>query len=139
MIRSFLPLLVVCSLAGCSGPKPEPGPTPVDITGKVQTAVGRPVGNVMLTLHPQSADAQGQRPTVPVKADGSFAASCLPGTYKVTLTPLPNAPGDGAPGGVVGPAGLAPNALSGYTSEGGTPLSITVKAGTNEPFTLTTK
>lgn len=146
--RTLLPLLLLLPLAGC-GPPPAATRAPVDVTGKVTTAVGKPFGNVMLVLHPQDADAKGQQPTVLVKADGTFAASCTPGVYKVTLTPLPNgAGGEGGPGvGGTAPPTAAGNPHPGgnqtvggipaaYTNAASTPWQITVKESGNDEFKL---
>jgi hypothetical protein len=122
----------------------------VDISGKVTTAQGKAVGNVMLTLHPQDADAKGQRPMVQVQADGTFAASCVPGVYRVTLTPLPNAPHGEGPGagtappppaggtnpGMPGGAQFVGGIPAAYTNAASTPWQITVKQGANDEFKL---
>jgi hypothetical protein len=146
--RTLLPLLVLLPLVGC-GPPPAATRPPVDIGGKMTTAQGKGVGNVMLTLHPQDADAKGQQPMALVKADGTFATRCIPGTYKVTLTPLPNAPGDGSPGAGTAPppAGGTGSGMPGgnqtvggipaaYTNAASTPWQITVKDGANDEFKL---
>lgn len=145
--RTLLPLLLFLPAVGC-GPPQAATKAPVDIAGRVATAQGKAVGNVMLTLHPQDADAKGQQPMVLVKADGTFAVSCIPGSYKVTLTPLPNAPHGEGPGGGTAPppaGGTNPNMPgnqtvggipAAYTNSASTPWQITVKDSGNDEFKL---
>jgi hypothetical protein len=106
---------------------------PVDITGRL-TAGGKPFGNVMLTLHPQDAAAQGQQPVALVKADGTFAVRCLPGQYKVTLSPLPRAPGAGGPGATGKPEETVGGVPAVYTTAADTPWAITVRGVGSEEF-----
>lgn len=127
-----LVMLTLFAAVGC-GPKQAPPAGPVDITGRL-TAGGKPFGNVMLTLHPQDAAAQGQQPVALVKADGTFATRCLPGSYKVTLSPLPRAPGDGGPGAAGKPDETVGGVPSAYTTAANTPWAITVKESGNEEF-----
>jgi hypothetical protein len=130
--RRLALLAALLPLVGC-GPKQAPTAVPVDVSGRL-TAGGKPFGNVMLTLHPQDAASQGQQPVALVKADGTFAARCLPGNYKVTLTPLPRAPGDGGPGDTGRPDETAGGVPTAYTTAANTPWAITVKEAGNEEF-----
>lgn len=148
--RPLLPLLLLLPAVGC-GPSQPATKAPVDIAGRVATAQGKAVGNVMLTLHPQDADARGEQPMVLVNGDGTFATRAIPGTYKVTLTPLPNAPHGGGPGAGTGPpapaGGSGPPGMPGgnqtvggipaaYTNSSSTPWTITVKESGNDEFKL---
>lgn len=96
--------VLVLALVGCGTPAPAPGPSAVAVSGRVLAADGKPVQNVMLTLHPVDAVNQGQRPVVPVQAGGRFAASCPPGRYKATLVPLYRGAAPPGEGKTAGPA-----------------------------------
>lgn len=125
MTRRHFAALALFALVGCGSPPAKPL-SPVEITGRLSVE-GKPFGNVMLTLHPQDADAQGQRPTALVKADGTFAVSCLPGKYKVTLSPLPHGPGDAGPGTGTTPGATAAAGIPAtYSMATSTPWAIVV-------------
>ena len=137
MTRRHLLTLALLAAVGCA-PKATV-PAAVDITGRL-SAAGKPFGNVVLTFHPQDAAAQGQQPTTMAKANGTFAVRCLPGTYKVTITPLPRAAGDGGPAAASGPGGprdVPPGVLAAYATAANTPWTIRVNEGSNPEFTHT--
>ena len=73
-------LIVVCIglafLVGC-GPKIEPLPEAVTVSGKL-TSAGAPVGDVVLTLQPVEL---GHPVPMQVGADGSYSGKIVPGKY----------------------------------------------------------
>ena len=132
MTRRHFAALALVVFVGCGAPHAKL--SPVDITGRL-TVEGKPFGNVMLTLHPQDSDVQGQRPTALVNADGVFATRCLPGKYRVTLSPLPHSPGDAGPGAGTTPGAAAAAGIpSAYSSAASTPWTIVVGDSENKEF-----
>lgn len=73
-------LIFVCIglafLVGC-GPKIEPLPEAVTVSGKL-TSAGAPVGDVVLTLQPVEL---GHPVPMQVGADGSYSGKIVPGKY----------------------------------------------------------
>jgi hypothetical protein len=111
--------------AGCAG-KPPP-PAKVHVEGRV-VRQGRPVAFVMVTFHPQDP-GEGQGYQGAAGKDGAFSLECPPGSYTVTLSPLPvgrgNAADPGA-GGVVGsPESRGPEGIPrAHRSPSTTPLPL---------------
>lgn len=77
-------------LPGCS--KKTRLPPPVDISGEVVYANGRPVTNMVVSFHADDEiTSQGKIPSSPLDKDGKFAMSGVtPGKYRVTLAPIPS-------------------------------------------------
>jgi hypothetical protein len=98
-------LLGLLVLAGGCGKKPAPAPVP--FVGQVLTTEKKPVGGLVLTLHPGEERNRSNQPSVFLK-EGRFEGTCLPGRYKVTLAPLPAQGGAGPAGGEDATAGKAP-------------------------------
>lgn len=65
------------ALAGCSG-EPRKLPEPVEISGTVTTADGKPVKDVQLTMRPKG---EGHPAGSPLAADGSFKLTTVPGEF----------------------------------------------------------
>lgn len=74
-MRKLIPLLGLV-LVGC---RVDPGknPDPVEVTGQVTSATGKPVTDVVLTFQPVD---RGATATAVVK-NGQYKASVIPGTY----------------------------------------------------------
>ncbi len=80
---------VVLAVAGCG----EKGPALVPAAGRA-TVDGQPLVGGSLTFHPESgAQAQGDRPSAQLQADGTFTMQTYPygpgvvaGAYRVTLS-----------------------------------------------------
>lgn len=133
--------LVALVLVGCGGGKPPR--KPVTILGRVTDAKGKPVGNVMLSFAPMDAANKDERPMAQVASDGLFKADCLPGRYRVTLIPMPKAPGQAPDEGNVSAPEKAKGASGKNPMEmmkGGGPSQptwdIEVKSSGNEEFKL---
>jgi hypothetical protein len=124
--RAVPPLVLLLLIAGCSKPPP---PETADVAGKVEDASGKPLAKVLVRFNGQEKAKKGlETISFLTKDDGSFGGPCPPGTYKVTLIPVPiqqgGAAGKGAPA-------EAPKAGSGniplkYTSPSETPWEVEV-------------
>jgi hypothetical protein len=79
MRQSIVILLFV--LAGC-GTRVVKNPDPIEISGKVQLAGGRPVTAVVFNLQPT---AGGSQAVIPLK-NGEFKATVTPGRYTYYIT-----------------------------------------------------
>ena len=77
--------LVGLSLVGCGGVNPSKNPDPVEVTGKVAFASGKPVTGVTLNFQPI---ADGGQAFAPVK-DGAFKGAVMPGKYTYFFTEGP--------------------------------------------------
>lgn len=97
MKTSFKILIVGFALLismGCGGEYKVKLPSPVAVSGKVTFADGQPVKNVLIYLHPLSAEAPASGV---VAEDGSFSLKtyddklgAVPGKYAVTFKPITN-------------------------------------------------
>ena len=137
MTRRLALLLVLA--AGCGKPPAPPPPPPVAVSGHVLDAAGKPFGRVMLSFNPADDTIQGQRPVVPVQADGAFIASCPPGVYKLTLVPLPAGAGHGPEdGGLANTKGGAAGKTipEKYRTTASTPWEVQVKPDGKNEFEL---
>ncbi|MGL4424617.1 MAG: hypothetical protein ACRCZF_28445 [Gemmataceae bacterium] len=142
--------LMLSFLGGCSG---STGTNPV--RGKVMYQ-GQPAVGALVLFHPAN-DPNGlaNKPYATVSADGTFVLTTFSnqpdggapaGEYKVTVAwpqeATPKTPKPGEPiqmGGNEKAEGTAPDKLRGkYSQKATTPLSATIKSGTNElpPFEL---
>lgn len=137
--RCLLSAACLLTVLGCS--KPDL-PKPVQIAGTVKYANGKPVTGMVLTMHPQDDVNKGNLPIAVVNGpDGRFEVSCLPGSYKVTMAPIPISAGSA--GGVEAPPSKAPDpgndqakALKSYRSPELSPWQITVLAAGNSEKAL---
>src|SRR5262249_7535875 len=103
---------------------------PVEVAGRVESSSGKPIDNAVVTFHPaDESNKRGNLLSAPVQK-GQFSGRCLPGRYKVTLTPL--AGGTANPAGGASPsAGTTPDKgvstiPESYRSAATTPLEVTV-------------
>lgn len=83
MARKLIPLLGL-ALLGC-GVNPSKNPDPVEVTGKVAFATGRPVTDVTLNFQPVG---DGGQAFAPVK-NGEFKGTVMPGKYTYYFTEGP--------------------------------------------------
>lgn len=74
-------LLTVPAIAGCSG-NPGTAPASKPFNGTVKNPAGKPIGNVMLHLHPLKP---GFACGAEVAADGTFSSEAPPGDYAWSL------------------------------------------------------
>ena len=76
-MRSVLLVLSLLLCVGC-GSSGTPQPAPVSVSGKLEMSDGKPIGNLLLTLHPM----EGQHPAyIPVGEDGTFKVDTISGKY----------------------------------------------------------
>lgn len=76
-MRNALLVLSLLMCVGC-GSSGTPQPTPVTVNGKLEMSDGKPIGNLLLTLHP----LEGQHPAyIPVGEDGTFKVETISGKY----------------------------------------------------------
>jgi hypothetical protein len=125
------------ALAGCGHHEEAPAPVPVE--GKLTTPAGKPVAHVILTFFPRDEANRGQRFQATADKDGRFSTRCLPGRYKVALTPVPTQHGQADPtgGGVAPPPGAgSPAVPANYRSEPQTPLEADIPAGGKQDLVL---
>jgi hypothetical protein len=132
---TILALTAACALCACSA-KPTPALPKETVEGQVQ-AQGRPVPFVLVAFYPQDP-GDANRYDGAADKDGSFSVQCPPGSYKVTITPLPVGVG-GNPGA---------GALAGAHAKGlkeipapcrnrtDTPLKVDVPEGGKKGVTL---
>jgi hypothetical protein len=126
--------------AGCGG-KAGTKP-PAAVKGRVLRN-GEPLArSVVLTFYPleEESGIKGTASAVTAENDGSFSVECVPGTYKVTISPIPTGRGNPA-GGNKTPAPGAPKPLEGefsggYLSANSTPLQAVVPEGGTENLEL---
>lgn len=77
-------ILGLVLLTGCgSGPRPKP----VSVQGKVVGPKGKLVGPAVIMFWPENSKINKAASAV-CEADGSFSLQCLPGNYKLTLSPV---------------------------------------------------
>jgi hypothetical protein len=119
-------------LAGC-GPKVQPLPPSVPVAGKLTNSAGKPLTNVVVTLHPAAeGSTEGTIPTAAVDATGAFTLKARPGKYKVTVAKIPGGTGTAAAPvlnpGADGPLGKM-NRVPIYNDFKSTPLEVTVPEG----------
>jgi hypothetical protein len=97
------------AITGC-GPKVRPLPEAVAVAGKVVNGAGKPVTEIVVTLHPaDDGSTEGTIPTAAVDSKGAFALKARPGKYKVTIAKIPGG-ASGAPGLAAAPVVLNPGA-----------------------------
>ncbi len=77
-MRSFFVALLPLVVLGC-GESARPLAEPVDFSGKVTDAAGKPVGYMELALQPM--DNTSRPAYAPVGADGTFKGKAIPGKY----------------------------------------------------------
>lgn len=82
-IHAAIILLTIFSL-GCGG-KVQPKPVPV--RGKVVGIETKSLGKVTVIFWPEDTKTNRGGSAV-CEADGSFYLQCLPGSYKVTISPI---------------------------------------------------
>jgi hypothetical protein len=113
------------TLAGCSK---EPSAKPVPVKGKLLSADGQPVANMVLTFHPQEDANKTNSPQGVTDKDGAFHCDCLPGKYKVTVVPVPTRHGTIAEGPAPGRENLPESAMlfEEYRSPQTSSLEVTV-------------
>lgn len=100
-------------LTGCS----KKAPAPVSLKGKVVFADGKPVANMILSLHPDDEATKHERlQSVVLPAEGTFEFTCLPGRYKATLGPIPKGAGDATAGPGTAPPPPPPGSTAPTTS-----------------------
>jgi hypothetical protein len=127
-------------LGGCR--KKKEVLAPVAIKGKVERADGLALKGLMIAFHPdEESNKRGRLLLAPLDEDGAFAGDCLPGRYKVTLTPIPKH--GGAPLGAGGAPGTGPASLpevdfpASYLKADTTPWKdVVVPAGGTEALVL---
>jgi hypothetical protein len=141
--RSIALSLVAVALPfalGCAK-SPPPLPPPVPIFGKIVFANGKPVPNMVISLHAQDEENSIHRPSDKVDQDGKYVLSARPGRYKVTLVPLPNSSGPTAVADLPLPKKGDPkdnvSPMARYRDAKSSPLEITVPAAGGEIQTLT--
>lgn len=81
-VRLAAVLTFACSLAAGCGSDPGKKGEPVAVAGAVQTADGKPVGNVTLNFFPASGGDQ-MTAVAQLKADGKFDLKLVPGKYNL--------------------------------------------------------
>jgi len=112
---------------GCSG---NPQPKAVPVHGKVMGRGGKSVGSITVIFWPDDT-RKNQGAGALCEADGSFYLECLPGNYKVTISPV-RPKGATEPPPPQGPNSVVP-AL--YQNELTTTLRVRVpEAGTDDVF-----
>ena len=113
-------------LAGSCKPRQ---PDPVEVAGRIEWRPARPVDGAVVTFHPaDEVNKKGSLLSAPVQA-GQFSGKCLPGRYKVTLTPL--AVGSLNPAGGTNPGtGAAPD-------KGGGTIPTRFRDATETPWDVT--
>jgi hypothetical protein len=94
MTRAGIYLIVAAATAisGCGG-EARKLPDPVEISGTVTTADGKPVKDVQLGLRPKG---EGQPAGCALGADGSFTVSAIPGDFLFFFAPLEDPKADKA-------------------------------------------
>jgi hypothetical protein len=134
--------LAVALAAGCGKKPPEIKPVPVK--GRLLAADKTPYPNMMIVRFVPVEEGGRTLPSSSAltdEKDGSFAAACVPGRCKVTLSHLPTSQGN--PAGAAGaPAANAPRmaenaALRKYLSASTTPWDVTVPEGGLDNLELT--
>ena len=125
-------------LGGCGKPGP---PDPVEVAGRVEYGAGRPVTTAVVTFHPAGESNKRGALLSAVVKEGRFSGKCLPGPYKVTITPLAggtvNPAGGSSPSGGTTPGkggGSIPEHFRSVTS---TPWSVDVPPGGKKDIRLT--
>ncbi len=135
--RLYTVFVVLLVVSGCSQPPPEP----VDIEGVVQFTDRRSVPEMVINLHPEQTANQKNRPSGLVQKGGSFKVKCLPGSYRVTFSPIPSQAGVAqTPVAVPGQPASAGKLFPGdadYLSVSQTPLFIEVPVGGKTDIELT--
>ena len=139
-VAALIATIFMTLVSGCTKPR-SPAPPPVAISGKVVFGNGKPVTNMVISLHPKEEQNAGNRPSGHVDKDGKYALSAIPGRYKVTLLAIP------AHGGSAGAADLPMpqkgdpkdvfNPMTRYRDAQNSPLELTVPAMGGEIQTLT--
>ena len=82
-MRNWILLIGLSMTLGC-GMNPPPLAGPINVTGKVVTSDGKPVGGVSVNLQPLE---NGYMKTVDVKPDGTFTVETQAGKYAYFFTP----------------------------------------------------
>jgi hypothetical protein len=83
-------LIALVALSGCSG-DPSQLPDPVEISGTVTTADGKPVKDVQLVLRPKGS---GHTAGCALGSDGQFKVSAIPGEFMFFFQPMEDAKAD---------------------------------------------
>lgn len=76
-MRTALLVLLLLMCVGC-GSSATPLPAPVTVNGKLEMSDGKPIGNLLLTLHPMEGQQQA---FIPVGEDGTFKVEAISGKY----------------------------------------------------------
>jgi hypothetical protein len=131
-----LALAALLVASGCGG-KPPPPPL-VTVNGKL-VHKQEPVPLVLLTFVPTDPRS-GVRPQAASQPDGTFTLQCPPGSYKVTLAPVPQAgaapPGDAAPLADPAKPGRLRAIPAAYRDPDNTPLRVEVPDGGKDGVVL---
>ena len=77
-------VLLLLFLTGCGA---NPRPKPVSVQGKVVRPSGKSIGPAIVIFWPEDSKNNNGAGAV-CEADGSFKVQCIPGSYKVTVSPI---------------------------------------------------
>ena len=111
-MRKLIPLVALV-LAGCGGVNPAKNPDPVEVSGTVQLAGGKPVPDGTLHLQPTGSGGQA---TLPVK-NGRFKGSVMPGKYTWYLASAARIPDKYKEGSLDRQIDVAPGAALALTAD----------------------
>jgi hypothetical protein len=117
--------------SGCGG-KMQPSPVPVQ--GRVLGRDGKSIGPVIVIFWPE--DSKNNRmATGTCEPDGSFRLKCVPGKYKVTISPIRQKGATSPPSPNDYDSGIPARIQSELT----TTLNVTVRETGNDPIILNLK
>jgi hypothetical protein len=135
-----LGLLACLLLAGCAK---APPPSPVPVKGRILRG-GKPLTHMVVTFHPREDQIKNNRPIATLdQKTGQFHLECLPGTYKITVAPIPlqqaaSPAGDADDHTGQQPANVDPRLIpSRYRDAESSPWTVTVAPGNTDEVVLT--
>lgn len=133
--RAAAVFVLLCALVaspGC-GNRQAALPPPVEITGQVVYANGKPVTGMVISFHADDEiAARGRVPSGPLDQEGKFRiAEVTPGRYKATLSPIPGHAAAAADPSQLNAPGKGDQKIAvpiEYLNSSATPWSVTVES-----------